>query len=119
MPSLRPNGINPGRGIRAKTGSNNTAGTNEAGSCQSRTKESYEYRTNPVDKIRRPGTPDSAQVGRARPTGSCFWWNAIVRTARTIGKISPFTPNAKYELHNQTMTIITLSEGREQVCTAY
>jgi hypothetical protein len=29
----------------------------------------------------------------------------------SYGEISPFTPNAKCELHNQTMTITTLSEG--------
>ena len=28
----------------------------------------------------------------------------------SYGEISPFTPNAKCELHNQTMTITTLSE---------
>jgi hypothetical protein len=30
----------------------------------------------------------------------------------SYGEISPFTPNAKCELHNQTMTITTLSEDR-------
>jgi hypothetical protein len=29
----------------------------------------------------------------------------------SYGEISPFTPNAKCELHNQTMTITTLSEA--------
>jgi hypothetical protein len=28
----------------------------------------------------------------------------------SYGEISPFTPNAKCELHNQTMTITTFSE---------
>ncbi|MEX0750321.1 MAG: FIST C-terminal domain-containing protein, partial [Dehalococcoidia bacterium] len=28
----------------------------------------------------------------------------------SYGEISPFTPHAKCELHNQTMTITTLSE---------
>jgi len=28
----------------------------------------------------------------------------------SYGEISPFTPSAKCELHNQTMTITTLSE---------
>ena len=28
----------------------------------------------------------------------------------SYGEISPFTPNARCELHNQTMTITTLSE---------
>ena len=28
----------------------------------------------------------------------------------SYGEISPFTPGAKCELHNQTMTITTLSE---------
>jgi hypothetical protein len=31
----------------------------------------------------------------------------------SYGEISPFTPNAKCELHNQTMTITTLSEDGE------
>jgi hypothetical protein len=30
----------------------------------------------------------------------------------SYGEISPFTPSARCELHNQTMTITTLSEGR-------
>jgi hypothetical protein len=29
----------------------------------------------------------------------------------SYGEIAPFTPNASCELHNQTMTITTLSEG--------
>jgi hypothetical protein len=29
----------------------------------------------------------------------------------SYGEISPFTPNAKCELHNQTMTITSLSEA--------
>jgi hypothetical protein len=29
----------------------------------------------------------------------------------SYGEISPFTPGAKCELHNQTMTITTLSES--------
>ncbi len=28
----------------------------------------------------------------------------------SYGEISPFTPNARCELHNQTMTVTTLSE---------
>jgi hypothetical protein len=28
----------------------------------------------------------------------------------SYGEISPFTPNARCELHNQTMTITTISE---------
>lgn len=32
----------------------------------------------------------------------------------SYGEISPFTPNAKCELHNQTMTITTLSEDDEK-----
>ena len=28
----------------------------------------------------------------------------------SLGEISPFTPSARCELHNQTMTVTTLSE---------
>src|SRR5439155_2906063 len=31
----------------------------------------------------------------------------------SYGEISPFTPGAKCELHNQTMTITTLSEAKD------
>ncbi|NOX77038.1 MAG: hypothetical protein GXP17_10595 [Gammaproteobacteria bacterium] len=37
--------------------------------------------------------------------------NAAITGFYSYGEISPFTPNAKCELHNQTMTITTLSEA--------
>jgi hypothetical protein len=36
--------------------------------------------------------------------------NTVVTGFYSYGEISPFTPNAKCELHNQTMTITTFSE---------
>jgi hypothetical protein len=36
--------------------------------------------------------------------------NTILTGFYSYGEISPFTPDAKCELHNQTMTITTLSE---------
>ena len=37
--------------------------------------------------------------------------DAVMAGFYSYGEISPFTPNAKCELHNQTMTVTTLSEG--------
>jgi hypothetical protein len=36
---------------------------------------------------------------------------AVLAGFYSYGEISPFTPDARCELHNQTMTITTLSEG--------
>jgi hypothetical protein len=35
---------------------------------------------------------------------------AVLAGFYSYGEISPFTPNARCELHNQTMTITTLTE---------
>ena len=42
--------------------------------------------------------------------GEVFGQQAILTGFYSYGEISPFTPNARCELHNQTMTITTLSE---------
>ncbi len=42
--------------------------------------------------------------------GDVFGQGATLAGFYSYGEISPFTPNAKCELHNQTMTITTLSE---------
>ena len=36
--------------------------------------------------------------------------NAVLAGFYSYGEISPFTPQARCELHNQTMTVTTLSE---------
>ena len=43
-------------------------------------------------------------IGRGRASGT------VMTGFYSYGEISPFTPSAKCELHNQTMTVTTFSE---------
>ena len=52
----------------------------------------------------------SASRKRSKASATSSGPHAAIAGFYSYGEISPFTPNARCELHNQTMTITTLSE---------
>ena len=64
----------------------------------------------PADQLRRPQAgAQAAHRGGGRSVRDVLGAGAVLAGFYSYGEISPFSPGARCELHNQTMTITTLS----------